>query len=86
MEKYCYSCKLREEENHEDRKNIYCTGCGEIMTKLTKEGNHHCRECGRPYVTWYIECDRKNSFWAGLLFFMWGYHDRAFLKHENIEK
>ncbi|MCK9436796.1 MAG: hypothetical protein M0Q12_06285 [Synergistaceae bacterium] len=78
----CKTCQDREDEKPRGR--VYCRECGELITKLVKSKTKYCSECGRPYIEYTIECPKKNSFWAGLLFLFWGYHDSDFLKYENL--
>ena len=80
----CQTCQDRQEEERDNK--FYCRECGEIMTKITKSEPKYCRECGQPYIEYSIECPNKNSFWAGLFFLFWGFHDSVFLKYENLPK
>jgi len=80
--KYCESCEDRKDEKTRGR--FYCRECGEMMTKLVKSKRKYCSECGQPYIEYTVECPRKSSFWAGLLFPFWGFHDSSFLKYENL--
>lgn len=80
----CETCIDRA--NEERRNRFYCRECGEIMTKITKSKTKYCRECGQAYIEYSIECPKKNSFWAGLLWPIWGFHDSEFLKYENLPR